>query len=182
MGTNVSLSPLYAWSRRGKRAFGSAPRNWGKNWTLLASITSREGLGPCLVVEGATTSEVFEAYLEHDLAPTLRPGKIVVMDNLSAKKGSRVRELIEECGCDLLYLPPYSPDLNPIEEAFAKLKALLRKAEARTREALLEAMSRALDTVMASDARGFVEHLGYRPLWLNRHDRRCKPKPIGASS
>jgi len=81
MGTNVSLCPLYAWSRRGKRAFGSAPRNWGKNVTLLASI-ARGGLGPCMAVEGATTREVFEAYLERVLAPTLSPGQVVVMDNL----------------------------------------------------------------------------------------------------
>jgi transposase len=86
----------------------------------------------------------------------------VVMDNLSAHKGGRVRELVEERGCELLFLPPYSPDLNPIEEAFAKLKALLRRAGARTREALIEAMGRALDAVTARDARGFFEHCGYR--------------------
>jgi transposase len=88
----------------------------------------------------------------------------VVMDNLSSHKGSGVRELIEGRSCELIYLPPYSPDLNPIEEAFAKLKALLRKAGARTREALIEAMGRTLDAVTASDARGFFEHRGYRPL------------------
>jgi transposase len=86
------------------------------------------------------------------------------MDNLSSHKGPRIRELIEGRGCELMYLPPYSPDLNPIEEAFAKLKVLLRKAGARTREALLEAMGRALDAVTPSDARGFFEHRGYRPL------------------
>ena len=86
----------------------------------------------------------------------------MVMDNLSSHKGGRVRELVEGCGCELLYLPPYSPDLNPIEEAFAKLKTLLRKTGARTREALVEAMGRALDAVTASDARGFFEHRGYR--------------------
>ena len=86
------------------------------------------------------------------------------MDNLSSHKGSRVRQLIEGRGCELMYLPPYSPDLNPIEQAFAKLKALLRKAGARTRDALLEAMGRALDAVTVSDARGFFEHRGYRPL------------------
>ena len=140
MGTNVSLSPLYAWSRRGQRAFGRAPRNWGKNVTLLASITHR-GLGPCLAVEGSTTREVFETYLEHLLAPTLEPGQMVVMDNLSAHKGGRVWEIVEDRGCELLYLPPYSPDLNPIEEAFTKVKGLIRRAEARTREALLEAIA-----------------------------------------
>jgi transposase len=161
MGANTSLFPLYAWSRRGERALASVPRNWGANVTLLASV-SAEGMGPCLVVEGSTTREVFEAYLERALAPSLRPGQVVVMDNLSSHKGPRGRELIEARGCALLYLPPYSPDLNPIEEAFAKLKASLRGAGARTHEALVEAMGRALDTVRGSDTRGFFEHCGYR--------------------
>lgn len=97
---------------------------------------SSEGMGPSLTVEGATTKAVFEAYAERVLVPSLSPGQIVFMDNLSAHKGERVRQTIEGRGCELLYLPPYSPDLNPIEEAFAKLKASLRKAGARTREAL----------------------------------------------
>jgi transposase len=160
MGTNVSLSPLYAWSPKGQRAFGSAPRNWGKNVTLLASIT-REGLGPCLAVEGSTTREVFETYLEHVLVPTLGPGQVVVIDNLSAHKGERVRELIEQRGCQLLYLPPYSPDFNPIEQAFSKVKGLMRRAEARTRESLIEAMGRALEAVTAGDIQGFFGHCGY---------------------
>ena len=117
-----------------------------------------------LAVEGATTKAAFEAYVERVLTPSLSPGQIVVMDNLSSHKGSRVRQLIEGRGCELMYLPPYSLDLNPIEQAFAKLKALLRKAGARTRDALLEAMGRALDAVTVSDARGFFEHRGYRPL------------------
>jgi transposase len=160
MGTNVSLSPLYAWSRKGERAFGSAPRNWAKNVTLLASIT-RRGLGPCLAVEGATTREVFETYLERVLAPTLEPGQLGVMDNLSAHKGGRVKEIVEGRGCELLYLPPYSPDFNPIEQAFSKVKGLMRRAEARTREALIEVMGRTLSAVTAGDARGFFGHYGY---------------------
>jgi transposase len=160
MGTNVSLSPLYAWSPRGQRAYGSAPRNWGKNLTLLASIT-REGLGECLAVEGSTTREVFETYLEQVLAPTLVAGQVVVMDNLSAHKGGRVKEIIEGRGCELLYLPPYSPDFNPIEQAFSKVKGLLRRAEARARESLIEAMGVALCAVSARDARGFFGHCGY---------------------
>ena len=91
-------------------------------------------MGECLAVEGSTTSEVFEAYLERVLVPSLRLGQVVVMDNLSAHKGSRVRELIEGRGCELIYLPPYLPDFNPIEEAFAKGKALLGKAAARSHE------------------------------------------------
>jgi transposase len=160
MGSNTSLRPLYAWSRKGKRAFGSAPRNWGKNVTLLASITP-EGLGPCLAIEGPTTREVFEAYLERVLAPTLKPGRVVVVDNLSAHEGGRVKEIVEGRGCELLYLPPYSPDFNPIEQAFSKIKGLLRRAEARTREALIEAMGIALSAVTTRDARGFFEHCGY---------------------
>ncbi len=163
MGANVSLTPLYTWSRKGERAFGSAPRNWGRNVTLLASIAA-EGVGPCLAVEGPTTRGVFEAYLERVLAPTLRPGQVVVMDNLSAHKGGRVREIIEGRGCEVLYLPPYSPDLNPIEQAFSKVKGLMRRSEARTREALIGAMGRALDAVTARDARGFFGHCGYRSM------------------
>ena len=160
-GANISLVPLYAWSRRGERAPAKAPRNWGKNVTLLSSM-SIEGMGPSLAVEGATTRGVFEAYLEEVLALTLLPGQVVVMDNLSAHKGGRVREIVEERGCELLYLPPYSPDYNPIEEAFAKLKGLLRKSGARSRQALVEAMGRALDAITVGDARGFFGHCGYR--------------------
>jgi transposase len=163
MGTNTSLHPLYAWSPRGERARCSVRRNRGLNTTLLASMTA-EGMGPCLAVEGATTRIVFEAYVEKGLVPSLRRGQVVVMDNLSAHKGERVRKLIESTGCELLYLPPYSPDFNPIEEAFSKVKGLMRKAEARSREALVEAMGKALDAVTAQDARGFFEHCGYRAL------------------
>jgi transposase len=163
MGTNTSLHSLYACSKRGQRVYCSTPRNRGKNTTLLASM-SVEGMGPSLAVTGAVDATVFEAYLEQVLLPHLRPGQIVVMDNLSAHKAQSVRELIEECGCEVLYLPPYSPDLNPIEEAFSKVKGLLRKAEARTREALVEAMGKALDTVTAGDVRGFFEHCGYRAM------------------
>jgi transposase len=160
MGTNTSLHPLYAWSPRGERARCSVPRNRGPNTTLLASITAA-GMGPCLAVEGATTSIVFEAYLEKVLVPNLRRGQVVVMDNLSAHKGERVRELIESAGCELLYLPPYSPDYSPIEEAFSKVKGLLRKAQARSREALVKAMGEALDAVTVKDVRRFFEHCGY---------------------
>jgi transposase len=114
--------------------------------------------------EGSTSGEVFEAYVEHFLAPTLRAGRVVVMDNLSAHKGDRVRELIEERSCELIYLPPYSPDFNPIEEAFSKIKRFLREVRARTREALVEAIGRVLDAVSARDAEGFFEHCGYRTL------------------
>ena len=113
------------------------PRKRGPDTKLLASMTL-EGMGPCLAVEGATTAAVFEAYIEKVLLPSLRHGQVVVMDNLSAHKGERIRELLESAGCELLYLPPYSPEFSPIEVAFSKLKGLLRKAEARrSREALV---------------------------------------------
>jgi len=115
-GANTSLSPLYAWARTGERARGEAPRNWGSNVTLLASM-GLSGMGPCVAVEGTTTGAVFEAYLENVLAPSLRPGQVLVMDNLSSHKGPQVRKLIEGRGCELLYLPPYSPDLKWDEEA-----------------------------------------------------------------
>jgi transposase len=163
MGTNTSLSPLYGWSKNGQRVHGSVPRNRGKNTTLLSSMTI-EGMGPSLAVEGATTARVFETYVERLLGPTLCEGQVVVMDNLSAHIGERVRELIERRGCQLLYLPSYSPDLNPIEEAFGKMKGLLRKVEARSREVLLEALRAAISAITDQDARGFFEHCGYRAM------------------
>ena len=116
-----------------------------------------------MAVEGSTDAEVFGAYLEHVLLPELGEGRVVVMDSLPAHKPGRVRELIEGRGCELLYLPGYSPDYNPIEEAFSKIKEILRRACARTREALLEALGEALSAVSLLDAQGFFEHAGYHP-------------------
>jgi transposase len=161
-GSHTSLSPIYGYSPRGERLVLEVPRNRGKNTTLLASLTT-EGMGECLAVEGATTKVLFEAsYVERVLAPSLRAGQVVVMDDLWAHKGEGARELIEEQGCELLYLPPYSPDLKPIEEAFAKIEALLRRAAARTRETLIEALGAAISAVTSEDARRFFEHCGYR--------------------
>src|SRR5215217_7441995 len=159
-GTHVSLARIYGYSARGERVRLKVPRNRGKNTTLLASM-STEGMGPCLADEGSTTAEVFEAYLEHSLAPKLKEGQVVVMDNLAAHKPDSVREVIEDRACELVYLPPYSPDYNPIEEAFSKIKGVLRDAQARTRRTLVEAMGQALSTVTAQDATGFFEHCGY---------------------
>lgn len=158
MGTHTSLASLYAYSPRGKRAFFKVPRNRGKNTTLLSSI-SHEGMGPSMAIEGPTNKEVFEAYVEHFLGPALKEGQIVVMDNLGAHKSERVRELIERGGCELHYLPPYSPDYNPIEEGFSKIKCFLRQIQARTRRALVEAIGKALDAVTAKDARRLLRSL-----------------------
>jgi transposase len=161
MGAHTSLAPLYGYSRKGERVRLEVPRNRGKNTTLLASMTLG-GMGETLAVEGSTNQEVFEAYVEHALAPTLQGGEVVVMDNLSAHKPAKVRELIEGRGCELIYLPAYSPDFNPIEEAFAKIKDMLRQAGARTKDALVGVLGEALSAVSAQDARGYFEHAGYR--------------------
>jgi transposase len=160
-GTHTSLGPIYGYAPKGERLRLSVPRKRGKNTTLLASMTI-EGMGPSLAVEGATTAVVFEAYVEKVLAPSLKEGQIAVMDNLGAHRPKKVRELIEERGAKLLYLPSYSPDYNPLEEAFAKVKNLLRNAAARTRGALVEAIGVALSGVSAQDVRGYFEHAGYR--------------------
>jgi transposase len=160
MGSNTSLSPLYGWSLRGERLQTKAPRNWRKNVTLISSM-SKGGMGPSMVVEGSVRREVFEIYLEQVLVLALKGEQIVVMDNLCSHKGGRVREIIEGKGCKLLYLPPYSPDMNPIEEAFSKVKGLLRKARSRSREKLIEEIGKALEAVSSSDARGFFGHSGY---------------------
>src|SRR2546421_6127488 len=161
-GSNIALTRLYARAPKGKRARGSIPRNRGKNMTLIASL-SLQGLGESLIVDGAANSELFEIYIEQILAPSLHAGQIVIMDNLSIHKGQKVRQAIEARGCQLLFLPAYSPDLSPIEEAFSKIKTVLRRRGARTREALQQALSQALLSVTATDASGWFRHCGYPP-------------------
>lgn len=155
------MTRLYARAPKGLRAYGSVPRNRGKNTTLIASMTLEGAMGEAMAVEGSTKAHVFEAYVEYFLAPALKEGQIVVMDNLGAHKTDKVKELIEERGCKLWFLPAYSPDLNPIEEAFSKVKAHLRKSAARTQEALLEAMGEALSSITPRDAVGWFAHCGY---------------------
>lgn len=162
-GSNIALTPMYARAPRGQRARGSVPRNRGKNTTLIASL-SLEGMGAAMILEGSANAAAFEIYVEQLLAPSLQAGHIVVMDNLRAHKGERVRQVIEAKGCQVLFLPGYSPDFSPIEETFSKLKTNLRRTGARTREALEEAICQALLTVTAQDARGWFGHCGYVPL------------------
>lgn len=160
-GTNLNLTLRYARAPKGQRAYGQVPRNTPPNTTLLAALTM-QGMGPAMVVEGATDTAAFLVYVEHFLVPALRAGQIVVLDNLRVHHHTRVRELIEAAGCALWYLPAYSPDLSPIEEAFAKLKQRLRHAAARTREALIAAIAAALDQITAADVQGFFQHCGYQ--------------------
>ncbi len=162
-GFNTSMTRLRARAPRGKRAYGKVPRNRGKNTTLIAAITLEGGMDISMTVEGATDALAFEAYVEHFLAPTLEKGQVVVLDGLGAHRTEKVRELVEARGADLVFLPSYSPDLNPIEEAFSKIKALVRKEGARVREALVEAIGRALAAVTIEDAAGWFAHAGYWP-------------------
>lgn len=158
-GSHIALTPLYARAPRGQRAFGSVPRNRGKNTTLIAGL-SLAGIQAPLILEGAVDTDVFERYVEEILAPTLSPGSVVVLDNLSVHTSVRVRQAIEARSCQLLFLPAYSPDLTPIEEAFSKLKACLRRVGARTREALTEAIAAGLETITSQDAAGWFGHCG----------------------
>jgi transposase len=162
-GFNTSMRRLRARAPKGKRAYGKVPRNRGKHTTLIAAITLEGAMGASMTVEGATDSLAFEAYVEHFLAPSLCEGQVVVLDGLGAHRTQKVEELIEGRGADLVFLPSYSPDLNPIEEAFSKIKALVRKVGARVREALVEAIGRALAAVTPEDATGWFAHAGYRP-------------------
>jgi transposase len=162
-GFNTSMTRLRARAPKGKRAYGKVPRNRGKNTTLIAAITLEGAVGESMTVEEATDTETFEAYVEHFLAPSLCEGQVVVLDGLGAHRPKRIRELIEERGAELLFLPSYSPDLNPIEEAFSKIKALVRKESARMHEALVEAIGRALAAITPEDAASFFAHAGYWP-------------------
>jgi transposase len=159
-GSHLGLVRAYARAPRGERAVGRAPRNRGRTRTTISSVTL-EGMGPGLLVEGGISTAGFEAYVEHTLAPTLRPAQIVVMDNLRQHQSGRTRALIEARGAELWFLPSYSPDLNPIEEAFSKVKARLRAAAARTHEALVAAIWAALAAITPADARGYFTHCGY---------------------
>ena len=152
---------MYGRAPRGQRAVGSTPINYGQNLTLIGAL-SRQGLDALLTIEGATDGEVFRAYTERILRPRLRAGDIVVMDNLGAHKVSGIREAIEARGARLIYLPPYSPDLSPIERCWSKIKTALRGIGARTRRKLERAIKRALEMITESDALAWFAHCGYQ--------------------
>jgi transposase len=159
-GVNLALTRRYGRAPRGERVVGAVPQNYGANVTMIAAL-SRQGVEAVMTIDGATDAEVFRAYVAQVLCPTLVPGDIVVMDNLRAHKVAGIRERIEAHGAQLIYLPPYSPDLSPIEPCWSKLKTLLRAAQARTREALDAAIQQVLAAVTPSDARGWFSHCGY---------------------
>jgi transposase len=159
-GCNLALTPLYGWAPRGERAQAQAPRNRGPNTTVLAALTT-QGVLASMRIEGPANTEVFLTYLDQVLGPALRPGQVVVMDQLNVHKAAAVRQRIEACGCRLEFLPAYSPDFNPIEEAFSKLKTYLRRQKARTRERLGQAIDAGLQRLTPQDARGWFQHCGF---------------------
>jgi transposase len=161
IGLNLDLTPQYSRAPRGQRAVARVVRNTPVNTTLIGSC-SLAGMGPSLLLPGGVDTLAFEAYLEHVLWPSLRPGQIVLLDNLSVHTSARVAVIVAARGCTVWYLPPYSPDLSPIELAFAKFKNRVRRAVARTREALEQAVADAWTKVTADDLRGFFAHCGYR--------------------
>ena len=144
----------------GERLIAKVPHGHWKTTTLIAALDSR-GMRCSTTVDGAVNRDVFEAFVAQVLLPTLSVGDMVVMDNLSSHKGQRVRAMIESTGATLLFLPPYSPDLNPIELAFSKLKQLLRSAGHRTMTELWRDVQRMLDLISAQDAANFLRHCGY---------------------
>jgi transposase len=172
--TTIALTRRYGWARHDERLVAAVPRNHGTPTSLVAAVPRNHGtptslvaaltlggLGPAMTREGAIDTPAFVAYVRDVLGPTLEPGQIVLLDNLSVHKAEAVRSLIEARGCALLFLPPYSPDFSPIEHVFSKIKAFLRQVGARTQEALEEAIRLALDTITPGDARAFFDHCGY---------------------
>lgn len=160
MGIHISMTRLYGRAPRGERVVDAVPDCRGENLSVLASI-DLQGQTTALAVDGAVDGIIFDLYVCEILAPTLTPGDIVMWDNLSVHKSATARQAIEARGAEVLDLPPYSPDLNPIEKMWSKVKAILRSAKARTREALHLALTEALAAVTAKDARAWFAHCGY---------------------
>ena len=161
-GATTALISRYGWGPRSERLVDKAPQGHWRTTTFVAGLRETGIIAP-LVLDGPMTGEVFRAYVEQLLVPTLHAGDVVVLDNLPAHKAKGVGEAIHAVGAGLLYLPPYSPDLNPIELAFAKLKEILRKAGARTKEALDSAIANALDAFTPSECSNYLRHDGYAP-------------------
>jgi transposase len=158
-GVTTEMTRRYGRALRGERVREATPGHWS-TLTLLGALTS-QGLLASMTVESATDGDVFLAYLEEVLCPCLQPGQIIIADNLSAHKVAGVRERIEAAGATLLYLPPYSPDFNPIEQAWSQIKQHLRKTKARTLELLEQSVAVALQQVTSQDAAGWFRHCGY---------------------
>lgn len=162
-GSHLALTPLYSRAPRGQRALGQVPKNRGQNTTIVGAV-NWQGVAAAMTLQGAADSAAFVAFIEHCLVEQLQAGQIVIMDNLSIHKNQQVRRLIEAAGCELVFLPTYSPDLNPIELAWSKLKAHLRRVGARTRDALEGAIGAGLNLITAQDTQHWFKHCGYQSL------------------
>lgn len=160
-GSTIAMVRDHARAPRGERVHDSAPRNFGDVVTVIGALTV-EGITALMTIRGGTTKDVFASYVEEVLAPELEPGDVVVLDNLAAHKDPRVREMIEAHGAKLIFLPPYSPDLNPIEIAWSWLKRWLKSARARTEDSINIALAMALDIVDADMASAWIRHCGYQ--------------------
>lgn len=158
--THLDMARRYGRAPRGQRVYVKQRRNYGKNMSLLAGLRL-DGMTDSLVIEGAVTTPVFEAFIEQVLLPTLQPGDVVVLDNLVVHKASSVAQRLLKHGCQLVFLPAYSPDLSPIEQAFAKIKQFLRTVRAQTVDALIDAIADALRTITPYDAIGFFTDAGF---------------------
>jgi transposase len=156
----VTLTPRSAQAPKGQRAPGSAPRNYGQNTTLVAALTPT-GLQAPMTLRGALDSAAFAAYVQELLVPTLRPDQLVILDHVSVHKRADIRTRIEAAGCSLVFLPPSSPDFNPIALVFSKLKERLRRLAARTQAALEAAIAEAVTAISVQDAVTFFHHCGY---------------------
>jgi transposase len=161
-GSHLGYTPTHAWAPRGERASATVPANRGENKTVVAALTLA-GVGALMRFDGAMTTARFDGYVRHVLAPTLRPGQVVIADNLTAHHSERARAAIEAAGARFRPLPAYSPDFNPIEEAFSKVKQCLRRAEARTDDDLRAATWAAFATITTADITGWFTHCGYPP-------------------
>ena len=160
-GSNIAMTREYARAPRGERAHDTVPRNAGTVTTMIGALDVK-GVRAMMTIEGASDAEVFETFLERVFLRKLKPGDVVVLDNVGAHKPDRIRRLVEAAGARLLFLPPYSPDLNPIELGWSKLKGVLKDFGARTRDALDVAIRRGMNLIGADDARAWFTHCDYR--------------------
>ncbi|HST52108.1 MAG TPA: IS630 family transposase [Pyrinomonadaceae bacterium] len=159
---NTAMTPTHGRALVGERVHDSAPRNYGEQTSIVGALSFGRGLLATMMLTGVVDTLAFDAYLERVLAPRLRKGDVVVLDNLNVHKASRVVEVAARRGALVIWLPPYSPDFSPIEQCWSKIKTCLRAAKARTREELEKALAEAIELITKSDIRGWFRHCGYK--------------------
>jgi transposase len=160
-GANLAMTRLRGRAPRGQRVTESVPRNYGPQTSLIGTL-SLAGVEAMMTLEGAVDTDAFNAYVEHILRPTIKRGDVLVLDNLTAHRASRIEEVAAECGAEVIWLSPYSPDFSPIELMWSKIKTAMRAAKARTREELERALKAALELITSMDCLGWFTHCGYQ--------------------